>query len=169
MAPYAEDAAGVTPPASLGPAGSTSAKAPADVQLSAAPEASSRAGPPARARRTWGKVARDGLLLFVILAMSLPFIVSQLGRAGLSAPETLLAATARRAAMRQDDWLANSVSNKTALVDRLPGGDLRFRQEYYTFFGVPWAWSEVTVDGQGRIVQIDTKLTVSSNVRSVRR
>ena len=125
-------------------------------------------GPPARGRRTWGKVARDGLLLFVILAMSLPFIVSQFGRAGLSAQEMQLAATARRAAMRQDDWLTNSVSNKTAAVERLAGGDLRFRQEYYTFFGVPWGWSEVTIDVQGRIVQIDTKLVVGNEVRSVR-
>ena len=100
--------------------------------------------------------------------MGLPFVVAQFGRADLSAPEVQLAATARRAAMRQDDWLANSVSNKTAAVDRLPGGELRFRQEYYTFFGVPWGWSEVTVDAQGRVVQIDTKLTVGSDVRSVR-
>lgn len=100
--------------------------------------------------------------------MSLPFIVAQFGRAGLSAEEVSLAAMARTAAMRQDDWLANSVSNKTAAVDRLPGGELRFRQEYYTFFGVPWAWSEVTVDAQGRVVQVDTKLTVSRTVRSER-
>jgi hypothetical protein len=132
------------------------------------PAASRGAGPPARGRRTWGKVARDGLLLFVVLAMSLPFIVSQFGRVGLSAHETQLAATARRAAMRQDDWLTNSLSNKTASVDRLPGGDLRFRQDYYTFFGVPWGWSRVTVDAQGRVVQIDTKLTVSGTVRSGR-
>jgi hypothetical protein len=124
--------------------------------------------PPPRGRRTWGKVARDGLLLFVILAMGLPFVVSQFGRADLSASERQLAASARRAACRQDDWLANAVSNKTAVVDRLPDSGLRFRQVYYTFFGVPWGWSEVTVDAQGRAVQIDTKLTTSGQVRSVR-
>jgi hypothetical protein len=126
------------------------------------------AGPPHRGRRTWGKVARDGLLLFVILAMGLPFVVSQFGRADLSASERQLAAAARRTACRQDDWLANAVSNKTAAVERFPGGGLRLRQEYYTFFGVPWGWSQVTIDAHGRIVQIDTKLTAGSDVRSVR-
>ena len=150
--------------------------------MSGTPAGDDRVGPPTaeptaepppagrapRGRRTWGKVARDVLLLSVILAMGLPFVVARLGRADLSALESQSAATARRAAMRQDDWLANSVSNKTAAVDRLPGGELRFRQEYFTIFGVPWGWSEVTVDAQGRIVRIDTKLTVGSDVRSVR-
>lgn len=136
--------------------------------LEAAPEAASEAAPsteeptsvPARGRRSGGKMVRDGLLLLVILAMGLPFLVARVGAADLTPDHEERARLARRAAYEQQDWLANSMSNKVAAVELLPDDSLRIEQRYYTFWGLPWGASEAVVAADGTVSEVTTRLRV---------
>ncbi|MHB8869968.1 MAG: hypothetical protein ACYC6T_10005 [Thermoleophilia bacterium] len=115
---------------------------------------------PTRGRRSGGKMARDGLLLLVILAMGLPFVVARIGAADLSSEQRESARLARRAAYEQQDWLANSMSNKVTAVQPGPDGSLRIEQRYYTFWGVPWGSSQVLVGADGSVTDVTTRLLV---------
>lgn len=115
---------------------------------------------PARGPRSPGKMVRDGLLLLVILAMGLPFVMARVGAADLSPGQEESARLARRAAYEQQDWLANSMSNKVVAVEPTPDGGLRIEQRYYTFWGLPWGSSEAVVIADGTVTQVTTRLTV---------
>ena len=109
-------------------------------------------------RRSTGKIVRDALLVFVILAMGLPFLVARVGGADLNDDQRRLVRLARHAALEQQDWLSNSLANKAVEVEPVGEGSLRVRLRYYTFFGLPWGWSEATVAADGRVSELDTGL-----------
>jgi len=101
------------------------------------------------------------LLVFVILAMGLPFLVAGVGEAHLTPRQAEHARLARLAAYEQQDWLANSMANKVISVEPVPGG-ARMSQRYYTFFGLPWGWSEAVVGDAGDVSDLSTGLTLGS-------
>lgn len=144
------------PLSSTSPAPSSSPAAPGDPS----PRRGPKKGPVGQilGRRSTGKIVRDALLVFVILAMGLPFLVARVGGADLNDDQRHLVRLARRAALEQQDWLSNSLTNKAVEVELLGGGSLRVRLRYYTFFGLPWGWSEATVAADGRVSELDTGL-----------
>lgn len=113
-----------------------------------------------RGRRSTGKIIRDSLLVLVILAMGLPFVVAALGGSSLTAEQRDLARMARRAAYTQQDWLSNSMAHKVVRAQPLPSGGLHVREHYYTFWGLPWGWSEADVSATGEVSALHTGLTV---------
>jgi hypothetical protein len=110
-------------------------------------------------RRRLGKLARDLLLLFVVLAMGLPFLVASLGEADLGPSEEELVRQARRAAYEERSSLSNSLAHKV-IVARAGDEGLYVRERYYTFFGIPWGWSEATVSPEGEVTKVRTSLTL---------
>jgi len=102
---------------------------------------------------------RDALLVIVILAMGLPFVVARVGGAPLTVDQLDAAKAGRRAAYEQQDWLANSMSNKVARV-AVESGGTRFEFRYYTFFGLPWGSSEALVASDGSVSDVSTSLTL---------
>jgi len=102
---------------------------------------------------------RDALLVFVILAMGLPFLVARISDAPLTPEQEQQARLGRRAAYEQQDWLANSMSNKVtdAVVE---SGGTRFEYRYYTFFGLPWGSSEAVVAADGSVGDVTTSLAL---------
>jgi type II secretory pathway pseudopilin PulG len=110
-----------------------------------------------------GKILRDSLLVLVILAMGLPFVVAALGSSPLTAEQRDLARTARRAAYAQQDWLSNSMTHKVVLATPLPSGGLRVRERYYTFWGLPWGWSEADVSAAGEVSALRTGLSLTGD------
>jgi hypothetical protein len=102
---------------------------------------------------------RDALLVFVILAMALPFLVARIGDHPLAPIQQEQARLGRRAAYEQQDWLANSMSNKVtdAVVE---SGGTRFEYRYYTFFGLPWGSSEAVVSADGSVSHVTTSLVL---------
>ncbi len=112
-------------------------------------------------RRSAGKIVRDLLLVIVILAMALPFLVARVGEVPLTPQQTEHARLARLAAYEQQDWLANSMANKVVSVAPVAGG-VRMSQRYYTFFGLPWGWSEAVVGDDGDVSDLSTGLTLGS-------
>jgi hypothetical protein len=117
-------------------------------------------GPP-RGRRSTGKIIRDSLLVLVILAMGLPFVIAAVGGATLDAEQRELARIARRAAYAQQDWLSNSMAHKVVLATPLPSGGLRVRERYYTFWALPWGWSEADVSATGEVSALRTGLSLT--------
>ncbi|MCZ7662352.1 MAG: hypothetical protein M5U22_05170 [Thermoleophilia bacterium] len=113
-----------------------------------------------RGKRSTGKIVRDALLLFVILAMGLPFLVARVGEADVPAGQEELVRVVRRAAFQQQDWLSNSLANKVVEAGTEADGTLRVRLHYYTFFGLPWGWSEATVAADGQVRNLRTGLTL---------
>lgn len=105
-------------------------------------------------------MVRDGLLLLVILAMGLPFLVARIGAVDLTSEQEESARLARRAAYEQQDWLANSMSNKVVALESLPDGGVRIEQRYYTFWGLPWGSSEAVVGADGAVSGVTTRLLV---------
>ncbi len=114
-------------------------------------------------RRSVGKMIRDGLVILVILAMALPFIVAAIGGPSLTTAQRGQADRARRAAYVQQDWLSNSMAHKVVAVKEVSGGGLVVRERYYTFFGIPWGWSEATVASDGTISGLSTHLTLGGS------
>ena len=114
-----------------------------------------------RGRRSTGKIIRDSLLVLVILAMGLPFLVAAVGASSLTAEQKDLARMARRAAYAQQDWLSNSMTHKVVRAEALPSGGLHVRERYYTFWGLPWGWSEADVSAAGEVSALRTGLTVT--------
>lgn len=114
-----------------------------------------------RGRRSTGKIIRDSLLVLVILAMGLPFVVAAVGGASLDAEQQELARMARRAAYAQQDWLSNSMAHKVVRAEPLPSGGLHVREHYYTFWGLPWGWSEADVSAAGEVSAVHTRLSVT--------
>ena len=106
-----------------------------------------------------GKMLRDALLVFVILAMALPFIVARIGDEPLTPEQEEQAKSGRRAAYEQQDWLANSMSNKVTDAVAVSAGT-RFEYRYYTFFGLPWGSSEAVVAADGSVSDVTTSLTL---------
>jgi len=104
---------------------------------------------------------RDLLLVFVILAMGLPFLVTRVGDAHLTPQQTEHARLARLAAYAQQDWLANSMSNKVVSAETVDTGT-RISQRYYTFFGLPWGSSEAVVGEDGQVNDLSTSLALGS-------
>lgn len=104
---------------------------------------------------------RDLLLVLVIAAMSLPFLLSHVGGAHLGAGQEDLAQSARRAAYDQRSSLSNSLSHKVVRVEAVEGG-LLLRENYYTFLGIPWGWSEAVVSPEGGVTGVRTHLTLDS-------
>lgn|GEM_PF-1603703 len=113
-----------------------------------------------RGRRSTGKIIRDSLLVLVILAMGLPFVVAAVGHVPLDVEQQDLARLARRAAYARQDWLSNSMSHKVVLATPLASGGLHVRERYYTFWGLPWGWSEADVSAAGDVTALRTGLTV---------
>lgn len=106
-----------------------------------------------------GKVLRDALLLLVILGLGLPYVVSNVGDVPLSAGQEELSSAARKEAYRQEEWLSNSLTHK--VVEVVPEDEgIRFRESYYTVFGLPWGWSEVTVGTDEEFTQVKTGLSL---------
>ena len=103
---------------------------------------------------------RDSLLVLVILAMGLPFVVAALGGSPLTADQRDLARMARRAAYAQQDWLSNSMAHKVVRAEPLATGGLHVREHYYTFWGLPWGWSEADVSAAGEVSALKTGLRV---------
>ena len=114
-----------------------------------------------RGRRSTGKIIRDSLLVLVVLAMGLPFVIAAVGGATLDADQRELARIARRAAYAQQDWLSNSMAHKVVLATTLPSGGLRVRERYYTFWGLPWGWSEADVSAAGEVSSLRTGLSMT--------
>lgn len=110
-------------------------------------------------KRSAGKMLRDALLVLVILAMGLPFVVARVGGATLTPEQEDAAKLGRRAAYEQQDWLANSMSNKVSRVGVESQGT-RFEYRYYTFFGLPWGSSEAVVAADGSVGDVITSLTI---------
>ncbi len=97
--------------------------------------------------------------MFVILAMALPFIVARIGDEPLTPEQEEQAKLGRRAAYEQQDWLANSMSNKVTDAVAASAGT-RFEYRYYTFFGLPWGSSEAVVAADGSVSDVTTSLTL---------
>jgi hypothetical protein len=112
-------------------------------------------------RRRLGKLARDLLLLFVILAMGLPFLVAGVGEVDLDARQEELVRQARRAAYEERSSLSNSLSHKVVRAETADAG-LLIKERYYTFFGLPWGWSQATVSSEGEVVNLRTHLTLDA-------
>jgi hypothetical protein len=135
-----------------------------DGQTNTATQPQSNGPAPARGfapgKRSTGKMVRDALLVFVILAMGLPFVMANIGEASLTAEQEEWARLGRRAALEQEDWLANSMGNKVSEVET-EGEGLRFHYRYYTFFGIPWGRSEAYVGPDGSVSDVITALNVT--------
>lgn len=116
--------------------------------------------PAPRGRRSTGKIVRDSLLVLVILAMGLPFLVAAVGGVSVSAEQQDLVRAARRAAYEQQDWLSNSMAHKLVAAKALPSGGLYVRERYYTFWGIPWGWSEADVSAAGEVSGLRTVLNI---------
>ncbi len=99
--------------------------------------------------------------MLVILAMGLPFVIGAVGGASLDAEQQDLARMARRAAYAQQDWLSNSMAHKVVRAELLPSGGLHVREHYYTFWGLPWGWSEADVSATGEVSALRTGLSVT--------
>jgi hypothetical protein len=106
-----------------------------------------------------GRLFRDGLLVFVILAMGLPFLVANIGEKPLAEEQEELVRAARHAALVRQDWLGNALASKVVEAESGPEGGLRVRQRFYTFFGLPWGWYEATVTPDGAVHDLETGLT----------
>lgn len=120
---------------------------------------SARANAP-RGRRSTGKIVRDSLLILVIMAMGLPFVVAAVGGVSVPADQQDLVRVARRAAYAQQDWLSNSMAHKVVVAKLLPSGGLHVRERYYTFWGLPWGWSEADVSAAGEVTALRTGLSI---------
>lgn len=116
--------------------------------------------PAPRGRRSTGKIVRDSLLILVILAMGLPFVVAAVGGVKVSTDQQDLVRFARRAAYTQQDWLSNSMSHKVVVAKPLPAGGVHIRENYYTFWGLPWGWSEADVSAAGEVSGLRTGLSI---------
>lgn len=113
-----------------------------------------------RGRRSTGKIIRDSLLVLVILAMGLPFAIAAVGGVSLNPEQKELARMARRVAYAKQDWLSNSMAHKVVSAAPLPSGGLHVRERYYTFWGLPWGWSEADVSAAGKVSALRTGLSV---------
>jgi len=106
-----------------------------------------------------GKVLRDTLLLLVILGLGLPYLVSNVGNVSLSLSEEAAASAARREVYQREQWLANSLTHKVVETTEVAGG-IRFRESYYTIFGLPWGWSEATVAPGLQVTEVKSSLVL---------
>lgn len=107
-----------------------------------------------------GRLLRDGLLILVILAMGLPFLVAEVGELSVDRQQEELVRAARHAALVEQDWLGNSLTNKVTELETLPGGGVHVCQRFYTFFGLPWGWYEADVAADGTVVALATGLSM---------
>lgn len=107
-----------------------------------------------------GRLFRDGLLLLVILAMGLPFVIAAVGEKRVDEGQEELVRVARHAALVEQDWLGNSLTNKVTEIDALPDGGIHVCQRFYTFFGLPWGWYEADVAADGTVSGLDTGLSM---------
>lgn len=101
--------------------------------------------------------------MLVILAMGLPFVAAAVGGASLDAEQQELARMARRAAYAQQDWLSNSMAHKVVRAEPLPSGGLHVHEHYYTFWGLPWGWSEADVSAAGEVKALRAGLSVQAS------